>query len=132
MFTYIFYPLLLIPVYIYKKLTKNKVLMTYKQRNDDEFVFTYNYRNNDDLYSELMGLNIINYELIDDIENKKLDIVVKFNVNNENYKSHEGEIREENDDDAQSSVGDSEENAKQYLKKNVIAFDHKDTILKLD
>lgn len=106
--------------------------MTYKQRNDDEFVFTYNYRNNDDLYSELMGLNIINYELIDDIENKKLDIVVKFNVNNEDSKSHEGEIREENDDDAQSSVGDSEENAKQYFKKNVVTFDEKDTILKLD
>ncbi len=131
MFTYILYPLLFFPVYVYKKFTKNKVLVTYKQKCDDEFVFTYNYGNNDDLYSELIGLNIINYELIDDIENKKIDIIVKFQEDNYDSKSQEGEIQEEIDD-AKSSVGDSVENAKEYLKNNVVTFDEKDIMEKLD
>lgn len=131
MFAYIFYPLIFFPVYVYKKITKNKVLMTYKQNNENEFVFTYNYGNNDDLYSELIGLNIINYELIDDIENKKIDIIVKFQEDKYDSKSQECEIQEEIDD-AKSSVGDSVENAKEYLKNNVVAFDEKDIMEKLD
>jgi hypothetical protein len=131
MFAYIFYPLLFFPVYIYKKFTKNKVLVTYKQKCDDEFVFTYNYGNNDDLYSELIGLNIINYELIDDIENKKIDIIVKFQEDNYDSKSQEGENQEEIDD-AKSSVGDSVENAEEYLKNNVVTFNEKDMMEKLD
>tara|TARA_Y100000389_G_C17288424_1_gene426707 strand:- start:210 stop:665 length:456 start_codon:yes stop_codon:yes gene_type:complete len=145
MFTYILYPLLFIPVYIYKKFTKNKVLVTYKQKCDDEFVFTYNYGNNNDLYEKLTDLNINNYDhfiVNDDIEKRMFEIVVKFKklekCNHEDSKSQEGEIKESvNEDvhssvgdseeikesvneDVQSSVGDSEENAKQYLEKNNI------------
>lgn len=146
MFTYILYPLLFIPVYIYKKFTKNKVLVTYKQKCDDEFVFTYNYGNNNDLYEKLTDLNINNYDhfiVNDDIEKKKFEIVVKFKklekCNHGDSKSQEGEVKElENEDvqssvrdseeeikesfndDVQSSVGDSEENAKQYLENNNI------------
>jgi hypothetical protein len=130
MFTYILYPLIFIPVYIYKKFTKNKVLVTYKQKCDDEFVFTYNYGNNNDLYEKLTDLNINNYHhfiVNDDIEKKKFEIVVKFkklekcnHEDNEEVKSQEGEIKETVNEDVQSSVGDSEENAKQYLEDNNI------------
>lgn len=130
MFTYILYPLLFIPVYIYKKFTKNKILVTYKQKCDDEFVFTYNYGNNNDLYEKLTDLNINNYDhfiVNDDIEKKKFEIVVKFkkkekcnHEDNEDTKSQEGEIKETVNEDVQSSVGDSEENAKQYLEDNNI------------
>lgn len=130
MFTYILYPLLFIPVYIYKKFTKNKVLVTYKQKCDDEFVFTYNYGNNNDLYEKLTDLNINNYDhfiVNDDIEKKKFEIVVKFkklekcnHEDNEEMNSQEGEIKETVNEDVQSSVGDSEENAKQYLEDNNI------------
>lgn len=130
MFTYILYPLLFIPVYIYKKFTKNKVLVTYKQKCNDEFVFTYNYGNNNDLYEKLTDLNINNYDhfiVNDDIEKKKFEIVVKFkklekcnHEDNEEVKSQEGEIKETVNEDVQSSVGDSEENAKEYLEDNNI------------
>ena len=130
MFTYILYPLLFFPVYIYKKFTKNKILVTYKQKCDDEFVFTYNYGNNNDLYEKLTDLNINNYDhfiVNDDIEKKKFEIVVKFkkrgkcnHEDNEDTKSQEGEIKELVNEDVQSSVGDSEENAKQYLEDNNI------------
>ena len=130
MFAYIFYPLLFFPVYIYKKFTKNKVLVTYKQKCDDEFVFTYNYGNNNDLYEKLTDLNINNYDhfiVNDDIEKKKIEIVVKFkklekcnHEDNEEVNSQEGEIKELVNEDVQSSVGDSEENAKQYLEDNNI------------
>ena len=130
MFTYILYPLLFIPVYIYKKFTKNKVLVTYKQKCDDEFVFTYNYGNNNDLYEKLTDLNINNYDhfiVNDDIDKKKFEIVVKFkklekcnHEDNEDVKSQEGEIKETVNEDVQSSVGDSEENAKEYLEDNNI------------
>lgn len=130
MFTYILYPLLFIPVYIYKKFTKNTVLVTYKQKCNDEFVFTYNYGNNNDLYEKLTDLNINNYDhfiVNDDIEKKKFEIVVKFkklekcnHEDNEEVNSQEGEIKELVNEDVQSSVGDSEENAKQYLEDNNI------------
>ena len=130
MFTYILYPLLFIPVYIYKKFTKHKVLVTYKQKCNDEFVFTYNYGNNNDLYEKLTDLNINNYDhfiVNDDIEKKKFEIVVKFkklekcnHEDNEEVKSQEGEIKETVNEDVQSSVGDSEENAKEYLEDNNI------------
>ena len=131
MFTYILYPLLFIPVYIYKKFTKNTVLVTYKQKCNDEFVFTYNYGNiRNDLYEKLTDLNINNYDhfiVNDDIEKKKFEIVVKFkklekcnHEDNEEVNSQEGEIKELVNEDVQSSVGDSEENAKQYLEDNNI------------
>ena len=152
MFTYILYPLLFIPVYIYKKFTKNKVLVTYEQKCDDEFVFTYNYGHNNELYEKLTDLNVNDYDHLiinDDIEKRRFEIVVKFKKSNtcnhdsckdeelDDSKSYEGDIHEskkDNNEDVQSSVGDSEENAKQYLKENVVTFNVSDfnDIVKID
>ena len=113
-----------------KKFTKNKVLVTYEQKCDDEFVFTYNYGHNNELYEKLTDLNVNDYDHLiinDDIEKRRFEIVVKFKKSNtcnhdsckdeelDDSKSYEGDIHEskkDNNEDVQSSVGDSEENAK--------------------
>lgn len=89
MYTYILFPLLFFPVYLYKRKMHKRITLSYDRVCTGEYIFTYKYEMNKGL-SLFKDININEYEhyVIDDPVNKEMKIFVTKNSLKQDVKDY--------------------------------------------